>query len=88
MTNLSIEQTNDDLCPSYLAVVGPVYRQDAINAVFELNQLSAGLHNMLMADPFNAVATASLGNAVSEAHARALAAMAGLGAAISCVGAA
>ena len=79
---------SDDVIPSYCQLIAPLYRDAALKAFRDIHDLSAALHNTLAAEPINQTAFITLGNAMIDAQDRAGAAVAGMGAAISCVGAA
>jgi hypothetical protein len=73
---------------SFLEIVGPAYRRDALAELARVHELSAACHAVLSSDPLNISGVEALTEAIAESWHRYGTAIAGMGAAISCRGSA
>lgn len=74
--------------PSYLEVVGPAYRRDALMELAKISELSAGCFELLQKDPLNLTAFATLTGALDASYRNWVSALVGMDAALSCTGSA
>ena len=74
--------------PSYLELVGPIYRENALAELLKVHELSAAVYSTLKADPLNLSALEAITQALDASYRNFGVALAGMGAAISCTGSA
>jgi hypothetical protein len=83
-----VQPPPDEPAPSYLEVIGPAYRRNALTELAQISELSAACYVLLQSDALNLTAFTTLVGALDASYHRWTSALVGMDGALSCTGSA